>query len=324
MKIVKADGEKAALMRAAKGWTQEVLAAKSVLSRRAIQRIERGQDVLLTTLSRVATSLGVEVKELLPVGFGRDMAADSELQQADFTGGAVTAIKTDLAEIEMILPGDLTHWSDAQAAGTLRHIAGLAGLTGSIRIVTVQEGSVILRLQMTTEDAERLIQAWDEGKLDQAKVIDIRPIMKSTIDANISKESTIVCNQHTEIRAAATMPQNLAEQQRAMIERLKHTDSRERQNAAMGLGRASNTEAVSALIEALSDLDAGVRLLAAEGLGKIGRIAAVEALIQALQDDDKRVQKYAAQSLGEIGDKSAMPALIQAVPVHGLIQAVLV
>lgn len=52
-------------LRARAGLTQEALAERAGVTPRAVQRIEEGVDVRLTTLARVAGGLGVEPRELL-------------------------------------------------------------------------------------------------------------------------------------------------------------------------------------------------------------------------------------------------------------------
>ncbi|WP_270336732.1 helix-turn-helix domain-containing protein [Streptococcus infantarius] len=53
-----------ASLRKSKGWTQEILAEKSGISLRTIQRLESGQDVSLDTLRLIAEALEVSVNEL--------------------------------------------------------------------------------------------------------------------------------------------------------------------------------------------------------------------------------------------------------------------
>jgi transcriptional regulator with XRE-family HTH domain len=51
-------------LRLERGWTQERLAAESGLGVRTIQRIEAGKDASLETISLIAKSLGVPMREL--------------------------------------------------------------------------------------------------------------------------------------------------------------------------------------------------------------------------------------------------------------------
>ena len=53
-------------LRLAKHLSQEQLAEKSKVSVRTIQRLEAGEDASISTLNRVASSLGVKVGDLFP------------------------------------------------------------------------------------------------------------------------------------------------------------------------------------------------------------------------------------------------------------------
>lgn len=144
-----------------------------------------------------------------------------------------------------------------------------------------------------------------------------------------------------------------------LIEQLNHPDRNVRSAAALSLGKAGDTSALSLLLETLSvepdffvreDItwavvrmkDAAVPLLidylqhenpaarhhAAHVLGKIGDEGAVDGLINVLSDSEPMVLSKAAFSLGQIGDARAVPALIQLLghenrEVHAMITTVL-
>lgn len=60
-------GERIRVRREKKEWLQRELAASAGLPVRTIGRVERGQvDVRLSTLSKIAQALGVNLRELLP------------------------------------------------------------------------------------------------------------------------------------------------------------------------------------------------------------------------------------------------------------------
>jgi transcriptional regulator with XRE-family HTH domain len=60
-------GDRIRVLREARDWLQRELAQAAGLPLRTIGRIERGEvDVRLSTLSKIATALGVPLKELLP------------------------------------------------------------------------------------------------------------------------------------------------------------------------------------------------------------------------------------------------------------------
>jgi putative transcriptional regulator len=64
--ICKRVGRRIAAFRAARGWTQQLLADHAQISREHVLRIEAGQKELgLRTLERVATALNVKPKDLI-------------------------------------------------------------------------------------------------------------------------------------------------------------------------------------------------------------------------------------------------------------------
>lgn len=65
-------------LRSCRGWTQEKLAEKSILSVRTIQNLERGKSTHLGTIAKVADALGVAARDCiasLPPGPGRSIKA---------------------------------------------------------------------------------------------------------------------------------------------------------------------------------------------------------------------------------------------------------
>jgi HEAT repeat protein len=98
-----------------------------------------------------------------------------------------------------------------------------------------------------------------------------------------------------------------------LLDRLRESDWRARQEAAFALGRAGR-EAVAPLTALLGDADAGweARGHAALALRGIGDAAAVPALLDALMDEAWQVRGYAAWALGALGDRSAVRRLIEA------------
>jgi len=52
-------------LREAKGWSQQALADRAVVSRKTISSIEQGQPAFLFTFSKIAKALGVEPSEFL-------------------------------------------------------------------------------------------------------------------------------------------------------------------------------------------------------------------------------------------------------------------
>jgi putative transcriptional regulator len=64
--ICKRVGRRIAALRAARGWTQQLLADHAQISREHVLRIEAGQKELgLRILERIAEALGISTKDLL-------------------------------------------------------------------------------------------------------------------------------------------------------------------------------------------------------------------------------------------------------------------
>ncbi len=59
------DGQKVTHLRVAKGWDQELLAAKSGVSKRTVERIEQSHPTILRSISDVAEALAVDVPRIL-------------------------------------------------------------------------------------------------------------------------------------------------------------------------------------------------------------------------------------------------------------------
>src|SRR5437868_12586969 len=63
--FVSPDGSKIIELRARKGWSQEKLAERSILSVRTVQNIERGKPTHFGTVVKLAVALGVEPNDCI-------------------------------------------------------------------------------------------------------------------------------------------------------------------------------------------------------------------------------------------------------------------
>jgi transcriptional regulator with XRE-family HTH domain/tetratricopeptide (TPR) repeat protein len=75
--FVSPDGTKIIELRARKGWTQEKLAEKSILSVRTVQNIERSKPTQFGTVVKLAIALGVEAKDCIRLEGSRSAIADA-------------------------------------------------------------------------------------------------------------------------------------------------------------------------------------------------------------------------------------------------------
>jgi len=83
-----------------------------------------------------------------------------------------------------------------------------------------------------------------------------------------------------------------------ILSKLKDKYARVRENAAKGLGRIDNPEAVPALIHALTDEACEVRRAALRALADIGSKSAIEALMNSLFSHDAEIRSQSAHFLG--------------------------
>src|ERR1700742_2853283 len=86
--FVSPDGTKIIELRARKGWTQEKLAEKSILSVRTVQNIERGKPTQFGTVVKLAIALGVEAKDCIRLEGAGSGTADTPTHSLAHTTNA--------------------------------------------------------------------------------------------------------------------------------------------------------------------------------------------------------------------------------------------
>lgn len=82
---------------------------------------------------------------------------------------------------------------------------------------------------------------------------------------------------------------------------LRSSNSEDREQAAMALGKRAQGSAVGSLREALSDSSLEVREAAILSLGEIGGTDAAQALTVALRDNNPRIREQVVDALGSVG-----------------------
>jgi WD40 repeat protein len=87
--------------------------------------------------------------------------------------GPVAAGKA--TRIDLVIDADFNSFGDQEQARLLDCIRTLLSLSGDVRVVARRPGSVILTLEMTPEDAERLTQAVQAGQLRELRVMGVSP-----------------------------------------------------------------------------------------------------------------------------------------------------
>jgi diguanylate cyclase (GGDEF)-like protein len=130
--------------------TQEDLAEAVGYSKRTIENIEAGKAVLRQTLTKVAQALGVPVEQIT-------------LQPP-----------RKHAVVELILDRPFHSFAEEALENFLLALKDLLHLTGDIRLISRRPGSVVLTLEFTEEDSERLFRGVAEGRLSGLKLVGAR------------------------------------------------------------------------------------------------------------------------------------------------------
>jgi RNA polymerase sigma factor (sigma-70 family) len=177
---VQADEDLVKRLRTEKGWSQEELANRANVSKKTVENMEASRPTYAGTLAKVARALGVELKQLLapdrpPVSNGQPGSGD---------------VAQTRSSIEIVIKGDFDHFTEEKESQFLGCIRTLLHITGDIRIVNIREGSVVLTVELTSEQANQLLQAVQAGALAKFGVLDARLVdTPREADADSSVES---------------------------------------------------------------------------------------------------------------------------------------
>ncbi len=148
-RTVEPDGEAIQRLRIEKGWRVEDLAKKARCSLKTVENVERGANVYLYTLSKVAQALGVEVSTLM-------------------TGAAPPPLPKERSwtiTIRITTPDDEAF---DEATDLPRFMATLIERLGGDDMEPrgIRRGSVNITVEITAEQIMRLIDAYQSGRLD--------------------------------------------------------------------------------------------------------------------------------------------------------------
>ena len=148
-RTVEPDGEAVQRLRIEKGWRVEDLAKKARCSLKTVENVERGANVYLYTLSKVAQALGIEVSTLM-------------------TGAAPPPLPKERSwtiTIRITTPDDEAF---DEATDLPRFMATLIERLGGDEMEPrgIRRGSVNITVEITAEQIMRLIDAYQSGRLD--------------------------------------------------------------------------------------------------------------------------------------------------------------
>jgi transcriptional regulator with XRE-family HTH domain len=152
---VKPDADAIRQARRERGWSAEELAAAAGVSKRTIEKIEKGNDLYPATLKLIADALGMKYRDLLAS------------PEAEPPPRAKPGIKLRL---ELDLPYEELDQS-AQLLSFVKELMKLVAAKGEAEVAQVLEGSVIVELELGEEDARALTAYWQSHKDESGAVV---------------------------------------------------------------------------------------------------------------------------------------------------------
>ncbi|HMP03658.1 MAG TPA: helix-turn-helix transcriptional regulator [Gemmatales bacterium] len=148
------------LLREAKGWGQQALADRAVVSIKTINSVEQGKPAHLSTFAKIAKALGVEPSEFLD---GYDPAAH-------LASDTIRALSKRVeVQIKLSIPFEEFDESDG-LTNLVQMLSALIKARQEIGVVEVSPGSVKVTLEMHPDDLRELIAAFMEYRLKDAQV----------------------------------------------------------------------------------------------------------------------------------------------------------
>ena len=132
-------------MRLEKGWRVEDVAKHAKCSIKTVNNVERGVRVYVATLKRFADAFGVQVQSLVVGGKIDDPPAQAPGIHM-------------LIDIKLMISMDQLDETE-QLTGLIQALHKLIAAKGEIGVASITTGSVIITLDVTWEDAEKLLKA---------------------------------------------------------------------------------------------------------------------------------------------------------------------
>jgi len=171
-------------LREAKGWSQQVLAEKAIVSIKTLSSLEQGNPAQLRTFAKIAKVLDVEPGELIE-GHGPDPSPNSS-----------PAVPTkQLIELKITLSLSL---KDLAEMVGLDHVGAFlmaaSNSKNAIVITDVSPGSVKLTMLVDEDDVPGLLQAFVDGKLDQIQASELTVPRKGALVYGIDLATLVTVN----------------------------------------------------------------------------------------------------------------------------------
>lgn len=221
---VRPDGTKVRELRKSKRLTQEQLADKVGCSKRTIENVEAGKNVTETILEQIASELGEAIgcirfssdsaigacdnKEAEESGSPdridscttESMGVDDPLGATPHTTEGGVAVVTNRASIEIVINRDFDSYTSEEQQQLLDAIKTFLEADGDIRVTRKRPGSVVLTLDLSGAQAEKLQWAVKAGlfetfKLADAKILDERAAnVQSPNREGLTASKQLICD----------------------------------------------------------------------------------------------------------------------------------
>jgi transcriptional regulator with XRE-family HTH domain len=153
-RTVRPDADAIKRLRLGKGWRVEDLARQAKCSVKTVENVERGSNVYLFTLGKIAKALGVDYRSLLP-----DTGPAPEPPQRRFE-----------VQIKLSIPFEEFDESE-QLVGFIELLKRVLSARDEIGVKAVTDGSVVITLELSEEDIASLIDAYNNAALDDLNVL---------------------------------------------------------------------------------------------------------------------------------------------------------
>jgi len=153
-------------LRKLKGWTVEDLAEETGLSLRTVQNALRGSAVDLRTLRIIAEKLGVEYQKLV-VDEPQPIVAADDAQTSHASDQMITI------SFSVAVSKELLERSE-NAKNFIENLRQFIGAVQKMGITGIEDGSAIITVTMTPGDAEKLVEHFLAGHLDQFLITEVR------------------------------------------------------------------------------------------------------------------------------------------------------
>ena len=153
------DAEAIRRLRLEKGWRVEDLAKHAKCSVKTVENVERGANVYMFTLAKLAKELGVEYAALVA---GGKLPPEPPRPEPRVE-----------VQVVMSIPFDQFDESE-QLSGFIEFLKQYTKGGGNINVVGVAPGSTIITLEMSMQDMLALFAAYKEGKLAEMLCVELR------------------------------------------------------------------------------------------------------------------------------------------------------